>query len=87
MKSYFSSIGKELADKISTVSNTLLPGSLVVNKSNANFQFKAIYVQEIRDALAKVKTTKGFGVDNISSFFLKLALPFVENSRILVLIH
>ena len=37
-------------------------------------------MQEIRDALAKVKTTKGFGVDNISSFFLKLALPFAEYS-------
>ena len=31
-------------------------------------------------ALAQVKTAKGFGVDNISSFFLKLALPFFENS-------
>ena len=80
MNSYFSSIGKELADKISTVSNPFLSGSFVVNKSNAKFQFKAIQVQEFRDALAKVKTTKGFGVANISSFFFKLALPFVENS-------
>ena len=37
-------------------------------------------MQEIRVALAKFKTTKGFGVDNISSSFLKLALSFVENS-------
>ena len=42
-------------------------------------------MQEIRDALAKVKTTKGFGVDNISSFFLKLALPFAEYSLTLSL--
>ena len=41
-------------------------------------------MQEIRDALAKVKATKGFGVDNISSFFLKLALPFIENSLTLL---
>ena len=80
MNSYFSSIGKKLADKISTVSNPLLSGSFIINKSNAKFQFKAIQVQEIRDALARVKTAKGFRVDNISSFFLKLALLYVENS-------
>ena len=62
------------------MSNPFLSGSLVVKKRNAKFQFKAIQVQEIRDALAMVKTTKGFGVDSISSFLLKLALPFVENS-------
>ena len=37
-------------------------------------------MQEIRDAFATVKTTKSFGIDNISSYFLKLALPFIENS-------
>ena len=37
-------------------------------------------MQEIRDAFATVKTAKSFGTDNISSYFLKLALPFVENS-------
>ena len=37
-------------------------------------------MQEVRVTLAKVKTTNGFGVDSISSFFVKLALPVVENS-------
>ena len=37
-------------------------------------------MQEIRDAFATVKTAKSFGTDNISSYFLKLALPFIENS-------
>ena len=41
-------------------------------------------MQEIRGALAKAKTTKGFGVDNILSFLSKLALPFVENSLTLL---
>ena len=84
INSYFNSIGKELADEISIVSNPLLSGSVVVIKTNAKFQFKAIQVQKIRDVFAKVKTTKGFGVDNISSFFPKLALPFVENSPTLL---
>ena len=42
-------------------------------------------MQEIRDAFAKVKTEKSFGVCNISSFFLKLALPSIENSLTLLL--
>ena len=37
-------------------------------------------MQEIRDAFAKVKTAKSFGTDNISSYFLKLSLPVIENS-------
>ena len=37
-------------------------------------------MQEIRDAFATVTIAKSFGTDNISSYFLKLALPFIENS-------
>ena len=51
-----------------------------MNKTKAKFHFRTIEVQKIRDAFAKVKTAKSFGIDNISSYFLKLALPFIENS-------
>ena len=46
----------------------------------AEFNFKTIEVKDIRAAFAKVKTAKSFGIDNISSYFLKLALPFIGNS-------
>ena len=80
MNSYFCSVGKDLADKISPVANPLLSGEFEMNKTKAKFHFRTIEVQEIRDAFAKVKTAKSFGIDNISSYFLKLALPFIENS-------
>ena len=80
MNSYFCSVGKDLADKISPVANPLLSGDFEMNKAKAKFHFRTIEVQEIRDAFAKVKTAKSFGIDNISSYFLKLALPFIENS-------
>ena len=80
MNSYFYSVGKDLADKISPVANPLLSGDSEMNKTKAEFHFRTIEVQEIRDAFAKVKTGKSFGIDNISSYFLKLALPFIENS-------
>ena len=34
----------------------------------------------LRDAIAKLETAKSFGNDTISSYFLKLALPFMETS-------
>ena len=37
-------------------------------------------MQEIRYAFAEAKTAKRYGIDNITSYFLKRALPFIENS-------
>ena len=51
-----------------------------MNETKAKYHFRTIEVQEIRYAFAKIKTAKSFGIDNISSYFLKLALPFIENS-------
>ena len=75
MNSFFCSVGKDLADKIDPAPNPLLAGDYEIKK-----HFRTIKVQEIRDAFASVETAKSFGTDNISSYFLKLALPFTENS-------
>ena len=80
MNNFFCSVGKDLANKIAPVPNPLLSGDYDVNKDKAEFSFKTIEVKDIRAAFAKIKTAKSFGIDNISSFFLKLALPFIENS-------
>ena len=82
MNNYFCTIGSDLADKIQPAANPLLSGEFEVNKDRAKFRFKAIELKDIRDAFAKVKATKSFGVDNISSYFLKLALPYIVNSLI-----
>ena len=80
MNCNFYSVGKDLADKISPVPHPLLSGDFEMIKTKAIFHFRTIEVHEIRDADAKIKTAKNFGIDNISSYFLKLALPFIENS-------
>ena len=87
MNSYFCSLDKDLADKISPVANPLISGDFEMNKTKSKFQFRTIEVQEVRDAFAKVKTDKRFGIDNISSYFLKLALPFIENPWLSCLIR
>ena len=80
MNNFFCSIGKDLADKIDSVPNPLLTGEYEVKANKAKFNFRTIEVKEVRAAFAKIKTAKSFGIDNISSYFLKLALRFIENS-------
>ena len=80
MNNFFCTIGSNLADKIQPAANPLLSGEYEVNKDKAKFNFKTIEVKDIRDAFAKAKTTMSFGNDNISSYFLKLALPYTGNS-------
>ena len=58
----------------------ILSGDNAINKNKVEFYFKSISAPHIREALTKVKTIKDFDVDSISSYFLKLALPFIENS-------
>ena len=80
MNEYFCCIGENLASKIEDAPNALLAGNSVVNKKNTRSKFKHISALDIRDAIAKLKTTKSCGNDTISSYFLKLALPFTKTS-------
>ena len=79
MSNFFCTIGEKLASKIDAAPNPLLSGDATEHNSSVKFQFGSITVKEIRDAIAKIKTTKGFGRNNISCYFLKLAMPFIEN--------
>ena len=80
MNDYFCSVGKDLASKIEDAPNPMLTGEYNLNPDNRRFNFRPIVVQDIRDAIGKIKTSKSLGSDNISSYFLKLATPYIENS-------
>ena len=54
--------------------------TMLLTKKNFRFKFKHISNSDIRDAIAKLKTAKSFGNDNISSYFLKMTLPLIETS-------
>ena len=56
MNNFFCTIGEKLASKIDAVLNPVPSGEATKNNSSVKFQF----------AIAKIKTTKGFGKDNIS---------------------
>ena len=80
MNNFFCTIGEKLASKIDAAPNPLLAGDYGGSDKSVRFQFRTIDVLEVRDAIAKTKTSKSFGKDSISCYFLKLALPFIENS-------
>ena len=65
--------------------NPLLSCEHHLNPKHSSFKFSSILVQDVREAVNKVKTSKGFGIDGISSYFLKLLLSFIEHSLVLML--
>ena len=42
--------------------------------------FKPISAEQVREAIGKLRTSKTFGDNGISRYFLKLAMPFIEDS-------
>ena len=82
--SYFCSVVKDLASKTEDAPNPMLTGEphAHLNPDNRRFNFREIVFQDIRDAMSKIKTSKSLGSDNISSYFLKLATPHIENSLV-----
>ena len=77
---YFCSVGEDLAKNVEKSSNPLLTGKYTVNQTAVCFEFKEVECTHIRDAICKMKTSKGSGNDNISSYFLKISLPFITKS-------
>ena len=80
MNNYFCSVGEDLANNVEKSSNPLLTGKYTVNQTAVCFEFKEVECTHIRDAICKMKTSKGSGNDNISSYFLKISLPFITKS-------
>ena len=84
MNAYFCSVGMDLASKIETIPNPIVTGKYNLNPHNKQFIFRPLGVHDIREAMVKIKTSKSFGSDKISSYFLKLAIPFLERSLALI---
>ena len=52
----------------------------VTNTHDATFRFSEISAHDVTQALNQMKTTNSAGTDKISSYFLKLAIPYVSKS-------
>ena len=84
MNKYFCSVGRDLPANIGKSSNPLLLGDYDINPLKITFVFNSIQVQPISDEIGKSKSSKSFGNDNVSSYFLKSAFPYVKNSLVLL---
>ena len=77
MNSYFCSIGETLKANVPHQQNPLMVGNYNVNPNNYIFCFEEITEELVFNVCSHIKTSFGSGLDNISSFFIKLALPVI----------
>ena len=75
MNSYFCSIGDTLKANVPHQHNYFIAGNYIVNSNNKIFHFEEITEELVFNACSLTKTSFGSGLDNISSFFIKLASP------------
>ena len=79
MNSFFCNVGDQLSNKIPNAKNSLLEGSINVNPGNLSFLFSPIIPQQVIKAMNKFKTASNFGLDLISSYFVKLGMPILAS--------
>ena len=77
MNKCFCSVGEQLSKKIPKKMNSFARSQILVNKSK--FSFSPVNAEDLNKAMSKFKSSQGFGMDNISSFFLKKSMPILAN--------
>ena len=75
MNDFFCNIGEKLSSDIPDTINPLMNGDYSANSDSARFEFRMISPDDLVNVMAKFKKSNGFGVDGISSFFLKIGMP------------
>ena len=84
MNKYLCSVGRDLIGKINKCPNPLLSGEYDINPRKSTFVSNSIQAQHVSEANGKIKSSKSPGNDDISSYFLKLAFPYIKNSLVLL---
>ena len=74
MNQFFCNISDELSKYIPDTENSLLLGEHTINPPNANSIFAPGVPEQVALAMNKIKTSHSFGLDEISNFFLKIAM-------------
>ena len=77
MIKYFCSVGRDLAGKINKCPNPLLSGEYDINPLKSTYVLSSIQAQHVSEAIVKIRSSKSFGNDSISSYFLKLVFPYI----------
>ena len=72
---FFCNIGEKVISNIPDTVNPLMNGDYSANSDSALFEFRMISPDDLVNVMAKFKKSNDFGVDGISSFFLKIGMP------------
>ena len=78
MNEFFCNVGSELCKDIPNTENGLLKGEYAINPTNATFSFSPVVSKQVSLAMNKFRTSNGFGLDEISSFFLKIGMSILD---------
>ena len=78
INSVFCSIGKDLVKDIEAAPNPLLNGLIDITNKSHIFRFRAIKTDEVREVVSNLRASKGFGMDHLSSYFIKEAIPYIK---------
>ena len=57
--------------------NSFISSQILAPESN--FSFPPVNAEDLIKAMSKFKSSQGFGMDNICSFFLKKSMPILAN--------
>ena len=80
MNSFFSNVGKGLAEKMAPKPNPLLNGEFGDPPSCEPFMFSPINEETLIRVCGGIKTSNGSGVDCLPSFFLKIGISVLAPS-------
>ena len=77
MNEFFCNVGNELCKDIPDTENGLLKDEYTINPTNATFIFSPVVSKQVMLAMSKFRTSNGFGLGEISSFFLKAGISIL----------
>ena len=78
MNKHFCSIEEQPGKNIPNKSNIFINENLL--NVRTTFRFSPLTPKQLMKTMSEFKTSKGFGVDNISSSFLKQGMPILASS-------
>ena len=80
INNFFCSIGEKLSKEIPDTGNAFLDSASDGSTESERFTFSPLQPDHLLKAINKFKTSHSFGVDNISSYFLKVGMPILAPS-------
>ena len=80
MNQFFCNIEEKLNKKIPKRRNPHLSGDVKMNQHSKIFRLKNVDELQIRKAMKSLKTSNGFGLDGILSYFLEVGMPVLHSS-------